>query len=126
MDALRLKSLLHGSAPVIVRSGNLFADVPARLTEEQVKPLADRPGARVERIVSTGQASPAGVLGTTRTGRNGSSCLPARQVFSSKAKRGRGRLLPGDYVELPAHVRHRVEWTDPDRPTVWLAVHWGG
>jgi hypothetical protein len=60
MDALRLKSLLHGSAPVILRSANLFADVPARLTEEQVKPLADRPGARVERIVSTGQASPAG------------------------------------------------------------------
>ena len=33
-------------------------------------------------------------------------------------------LQPGDYVELPAHVRHRIEWTDPDRPTVWLAVHW--
>ncbi len=36
------------------------------------------------------------------------------------------RLKPGDYVELPPHVRHRVEWTDPDRPTVWLAVHWKG
>ena len=31
-------------------------------------------------------------------------------------------LAPGDYVEIPPHVRHRVEWTDADEPTVWLAV----
>ena len=29
-------------------------------------------------------------------------------------------LAPGDYVEIPPHVRHRVEWTLADRPTVWL------
>ena len=29
----------------------------------------------------------------------------------------------GDHVHLPAHCRHRVEWTDAARPTVWLAVH---
>ena len=32
-------------------------------------------------------------------------------------------LGPGDWVDIPAHCRHRVEWTDPDQPTVWLAVH---
>ncbi len=32
-------------------------------------------------------------------------------------------LGPGDYVHVPAHVRHRVEWTDEHRATVWLAVH---
>ena len=31
-------------------------------------------------------------------------------------------LLTGDYVNIPAHTRHRVEWTSPDEPTVWLAV----
>ena len=30
---------------------------------------------------------------------------------------------PGDWVWLPARCRHRVAWTDPDAPTVWLAVH---
>ena len=34
----------------------------------------------------------------------------------------RGILAPGDYIEIPPHVRHRVEWTDADWPTVWLAV----
>jgi len=32
-------------------------------------------------------------------------------------------LAPGDWLRIPAHARHRVEWTDPDRATVWLAIH---
>ena len=35
------------------------------------------------------------------------------------------RLGPGDFVFLPARKRHRVTWTGPDEPTVWLAVHFG-
>ena len=34
-------------------------------------------------------------------------------------------MRPGDYVLLPAHRRHRVEWTDPHTPTLWLALHYG-
>jgi cupin 2 domain-containing protein len=33
------------------------------------------------------------------------------------------KLSPGDYLHIPAHQQHRVEWTSPDEPTVWLAVH---
>ena len=32
-------------------------------------------------------------------------------------------LSAGDWLLIPAHRRHRVEWTDA--PTVWLAVHIG-
>lgn len=34
-------------------------------------------------------------------------------------------LKPGDYLTIPAHRRHRVEWPSPDEPTVWLALHYG-
>ena len=34
-------------------------------------------------------------------------------------------MKPGDFVNIPAHRRHRVEWTTSDEPTVWLAVHYG-
>jgi cupin 2 domain-containing protein len=34
-------------------------------------------------------------------------------------------MEPGDHVHIPAHRRHRVEWTDPAQATVWLAVHHG-
>jgi cupin 2 domain-containing protein len=33
-------------------------------------------------------------------------------------------LGPGDHLNIPAHRRHRVTWTDPDQATVWLAVHY--
>lgn len=32
-------------------------------------------------------------------------------------------LMPGDYVYLPAHLRHRVEWTSATEETFWLALH---
>ncbi len=33
-------------------------------------------------------------------------------------------LEEGDWLEIKAHVRHRVEWTAPDQDTVWLAVYY--
>ena len=34
-------------------------------------------------------------------------------------------MNPGDFVNIPAHEKHRVEWTTPEEPTIWLAVHYG-
>jgi cupin 2 domain-containing protein len=105
-----------------LKSGHLFADVPARLEEEETTILAELPGARVERIVSTGQASPEGFWydqGWTEwivvlTGSAGV------RIEGEAAAR---MLGPGAWLEIPPHVRHRVDWTDADEPTVWLAVH---
>ena len=33
-------------------------------------------------------------------------------------------LTPGSFVNIPAHRRHRVDWTDPAQPTIWLAIHY--
>lgn len=33
-------------------------------------------------------------------------------------------LKPGDYILIPAHVKHRVEWTTPGKETIWLAIHY--
>ena len=27
-------------------------------------------------------------------------------------------------VELLAHTRHRISWTNPEEPTIWLAIHY--
>jgi cupin 2 domain-containing protein len=35
-------------------------------------------------------------------------------------------LHPGDYVHILARQRHRVEWTDGEQKTVWLALHFSG
>lgn len=102
---------------------NLLADLPAsRLPKEElVTGLAGNAHVRIERIVSTGQASPPGFWYDQEDGEwvvvlTGA----ARLLIEGEAE---SRLLgPGDFIDLPAHTRHRVEWTDPDVATVWLAV----
>ena len=106
----------------MIRSGNLLADVPANLAEEQVVDLLSRPGVRVERIVSTGQSSPPGFWYDQP--QDEWVCVIAGSAGVLIDGETAPRLLgAGDWLELPAHVRHRVESTDSDAPTVWLAVH---
>ncbi len=100
---------------------NIFADLPAASAEEELTDLLARPGLRIERIVSTGQASPPGFWYDQAHDEwvillSGSAGL----AIDGEAEM---RLSPGDYVFLPAHTRHRVTWTET--PTVWLAVHVG-
>jgi len=33
-------------------------------------------------------------------------------------------LSAGGYVLIPARLKHRVEWTNHDHATIWLAVHY--
>jgi cupin 2 domain-containing protein len=103
--------------------GNLYADLFATHDAEQFTDLLATPGLRLERIVSLGQATPPGEwLDQDRAEwvillRGG-----ARLLFEGESSAR--DLKPGDYVTIPAHGRHRVEWTTPDEPTVWLALHY--
>jgi cupin 2 domain-containing protein len=104
-------------------TGNLFADISPQCAEEQFTELVRAPAMRIERIVSHGQASPRGFwydqdLAEWVLLLRGAAIL----VFEGELEPI--RLNPGDYVLIPAHARHRVEWTDPQRPTVWLAVYY--
>jgi len=100
---------------------NLLRDLPDASSAEITETLVVRPGMRIERIVSFGQANPPGFWYDQKE----AEWLlllagAARLRFADEAEE---RLLgPGDWVEIAAHRRHRVEWTDPARPTVWLAV----
>ena len=106
-----------------VRAGNLGEGLPAPpIDGELTETLCHLPGLRIERIVSTGQATPDGewydqdsdewvllVAGTAR-------------LLIDGEDRER-ELAAGDWLLLPAHCRHRVTWTERDPPTVWLAIH---
>jgi cupin 2 domain-containing protein len=101
--------------------GNLFSGIPDDLPDEDVRPLLERTGVRVERIVSRGHASPEGFWYDQ----------PRDEWVAVLSGRGRVTfadresldLGPGDYVLIPAGCRHRVEWTDEQAATVWLAIH---
>ena len=94
-------------------------------TDEQFLELLKRPGLRIERIVSTGQSSPPDFWYDQPDGEwvllfQGE----ARLRFADEAETR--HLKAGDFVDIAPHRRHRVEWTAPDQPTIWLAVHYSG
>jgi len=104
-------------------SGNLFDALPERLPDELFETLADSAGVTIERIVSTGQATPPGEW-FDQDRDEWVVLLKGEAVLTFEGEAEPRRLVPGAYLTIPAHARHRVDWTPPDEPTVWLAVHY--
>ena len=105
-----------------ITSGNLLDAVSAVRADEEVTTLFQAPRMRVERIVSHGHASPPGFWYDQDWSEwvmlvSGSAGL---RIEGEAAPRS---LKAGDYVVIPPHIRHRVEWTASDATTVWLAIH---
>ncbi len=104
-------------------TGNLFARLPdAPLDDEMFEGLLGRGGVRVERIVSTGQASAADDW-YDQEDDEWVVLLTGAAGLRIEAEAEDRELKPGDWLFLPAHCRHRVTWTQAQPPTVWLAVH---
>ena len=101
---------------------NLFSNLPQNLPEELTTTLQEAPGVRIERIVSHGHQSPAGFWYDKPTGEWVVVLKGAARIeLGDRAV----EMKPGDYLDIPAHTKHRVAWTTPDEPTIWLAVHYG-
>lgn len=104
-------------------AANLFADLPDPLPDELFTTLLEAGDLRIERIVSFGHTSPPGFWFDQEQHEwvvllKGA----ARLRFEDEEL----ELQPGSFVNIPAHRRHRVEWTAPDEPTIWLAIHYEG
>ena len=103
---------------------NLLRAVPDARTNEVTDTLLAVPGMRIERIVSLGQASPPGFWYDQDQAEWVLLLAGAARLRFADEPAARD-LRPGDHILIPAHRRHRVEWTDPAAPTVWLAVFYG-
>lgn len=106
---------------MVPSASNLFSGIPSSLPEELVETLKATDAVRIERIVSLGHTSPEAFWYDQDTDEfvvllKGA----ARLQFENESV----EMKPGDYVEIPSRRKHRVEWTTPDEPTVWLAVHY--
>ena len=106
-----------------VRGGNLFADLSAASAgEEAFSEIFARPGSKIERIISQGQAS-APEFWYDQAWNEWVVVLRGSATFQFEDEPATRALGEGDYVFIPARKRHRVEWTDPQQQTIWLAVH---
>lgn len=104
-------------------SGNLLAQLPEDRSQEHFEALLARPGLRLERIVSHGQATPDGVWYDQAT-EEWVLLIAGAAALRIEGEAEARRLQVGDWIRLPAHCRHRVEWTAADCETVWLALHY--
>jgi len=100
---------------------NLFHPLPTAVPDEVFTPLLTACGITVERIVSQGQASPPGFWYDQDQAEWVLLLQGAARLRFADEDTAR-ELLPGDFVAIAPHRRHRVEWTAPDQPTVWLAI----
>ncbi len=106
-----------------MNSFNIYSRIPDALPRELFETLLQTEVFTLERIVSKGHATPVGEWHDQAR---------AEWVILLKGSAGlriEGEsavitLKPGDYVHVPAHVKHRVEWTAPAEQTVWLALHY--
>lgn len=98
---------------------NIFDLIPANLEAEVSERLAEGNGIKIERIISSGQRSD-----WYDQDNNEWVMLLRGEAILGFADGASIKLKSGDYINLPAHQKHRVEWTAPDTETIWLAVHY--
>jgi len=104
-------------------TGNLFAGLPTEPeAAERIETLLARPGVRIERIVSTGQASPSGFW-YEQADAEWVVLLSGEALLRFEDETDARRLRPGDWLHIEPMRRHRVDRTAIDAPTVWLALH---
>ncbi|MGA1824811.1 MAG: cupin domain-containing protein [bacterium] len=104
-------------------SKNIFSRIPAHIPDELFEEIVTTSWCRIERIISKGHASPRGFWYDQEKNEwvlllKGSAHVLFDDTHEPVI------MNAGDYLTIPAHKKHRVEWTDPDEETIWLAVHY--
>ena len=99
---------------------NLFEDIPSSLPNELIEVLVSSEDIRIERIVSDGHRSPQDFW-YDQTQNEWVVVLAGKAMLRYADGRDHS-LNPGDHVLIPAHKKHRVEWTSDEEQTIWLAV----
>ena len=102
---------------------NLGDGIPERLPEELVTTILQAGNFRLQRIVSQGHASPPGFW-YDQDDNEWVVVLEGRAAVQFEGDAEAVILERGSHLNIPAHVRHRVAWTDPQGKTVWLAIHY--
>ena len=103
-----------------MEGGNLFSEIPDIINSELFEDIQKHKSVRIERIISDGHASEEGEW-YDQEEHEWVSVLKGTGVIEYDD----GTLVVlnvGDYVNIPAHTKHRVKSTSATEKTIWLAV----
>ena len=102
-------------------TANLFDNIPSQLPDELFTTLHDAANVRIERIISHGHNSPQDFWYNQP---QHEWVIVLKGAARLRFEDCTVEMKPGDFKNIPAHKKHRVEWTTPDEPTIWLAIHY--
>jgi cupin 2 domain-containing protein len=102
---------------------DLFADIADHLKDELIETILQTSNFRIERIVSRGHCSEEGFW-YDQSDNELVILLKGNATLRFENQSQPIKMNPGDYLHIEKHVRHRVEWTNPEQETIWLAVHY--
>ncbi|MDA3868832.1 MAG: cupin domain-containing protein [Gammaproteobacteria bacterium] len=101
---------------------NIFDAIPKNLETESFQRLVKSDTVKIERIISRGHSSPDS--GWYDQNENEWVMLVQGEATLAFADAASITLRTGDFVNIPAHTKHRVDWTTPEIETIWLAVYY--
>ena len=101
---------------------NIFESIPDNLDEEIFEQLVQGEHVKIERIISKGHRSPES--GWYDQEQNEWVIVLKGEAIISFENGKEVNLEAGTYINIPAHKRHKVSWTDPKTETIWLAIHY--
>jgi cupin 2 domain-containing protein len=103
-------------------NANIFKKIPDQLPVELIECIFKQKNIQIERIVSKGHSTPPGQW-YDQDADEWVLLFQGEAIILYEKNRQTFHLNAGDYLLIPAHTRHRVEWTPPDLNTIWLAIH---
>lgn len=101
---------------------NIFEALPDKLDTEVFNTLLESDSVKIERIISRGHQSPES--GWYDQDKNEWLIVLKGEALLLFADGKSIHMKAGDFLNIPAHKKHRVDWTDPETETIWLAVHY--
>ena len=122
LDVPRFQPLGSSSEEVGNTIRNIFDDLPQHVPKEFVQTLIRACDVRIERIISHGHASPADFWYDQA---QHEWVIVLKGAARLQFEDGMVEMKAGDFINIPAFKKHRVDWTTPDQPTVWLGVRYG-
>jgi len=104
---------------------NIFKDIPEELPEEFLEKISGKDSVtpRIERIISRGHASPPDFW-YDQENNEFVILLKGKAGLRIKDQDKILEMTSGDYIDIPAHTLHRIEWTSSNEDTIWLSVHY--
>ena len=105
-----------------VASGHFFSQIPDAIDDEVFDTILSSNRCEIQRIISKGHKTPSDYW-YDQERNEWVMVLKGAAKLNFKNHNKTIEMIAGDYLLIPAHCKHRVEWTDPEVETIWLAVH---